>query len=178
MSRFDHRRVFVYGVTGSGKSTTAARLSGLTGIDWYSVDDLAWQPGWVMMAADEQRRMFADICARDRWILDTAYGTWLDLPLARADLIVALDLPRWVSFAQLLQRTLVRMVTGRPVCNGNRETWRGVVRKDSVLVWHFQSFTRKGRRIRAWEQDSPGPAVLRFTSRRRLDAWLRTLRPT
>lgn len=176
MSRFDHQRVVVYGVTGSGKSTTAARLSGVTGIDWYSVDDLTWQPGWVMLPTAEQRRMFADICARDRWILDTAYSAWLDLPLARADVIIALDHPRWVSFSQLVRRTVLRMVTGRTVCNGNRETWRDIVSKDSILLWHGQSFARKRRRIRAWEQESPGPAVLRFTSRRRLDAWLRTLR--
>lgn len=164
----------MYGVTGSGKSTTAARLSGVSGVDWYSVDDLAWQPGWVMMPVEEQRGLFGEVCSRDRWILDTAYSSWLDVALERADLIVALDFSRWVSLGQLLRRTLGRVLSGESVCNGNRETWRDIVSRDSILVWHFQSFTRKRRRIRTWETNSPGPDILRFTSRRQLDTWLRT----
>ena len=44
----DHRqakRILVYGVTGSGKSTHAVALSDMTGIAWTSVDDLTWEPG-------------------------------------------------------------------------------------------------------------------------------------
>jgi hypothetical protein len=46
----------------------------------------------------------ASKAAGDRWILDTAYSTWLAIPLARADLIVALDYPRFVSLARLVGR--------------------------------------------------------------------------
>ncbi|HEU0129091.1 MAG TPA: adenylate kinase, partial [Pseudonocardiaceae bacterium] len=49
----DARRILVYGVTGSGKSTLAERLAQATGIDWHSVDDLTWQPGWVAVPVDE-----------------------------------------------------------------------------------------------------------------------------
>jgi len=49
-------RVMVYGVTGSGKTTTAARLSGRLGVDWYAVDDLTWEPNWTPVDGDEQRR--------------------------------------------------------------------------------------------------------------------------
>src|SRR5581483_8653448 len=90
-------RILVYGVTGSGKTTTAAHISERTGLPWHSVDDLTWEPGWVEVPVDEQRRRIAAICAGERWILDTAYGTWREIPLARADLIVALDYPRWIS---------------------------------------------------------------------------------
>jgi ADP-ribose pyrophosphatase YjhB (NUDIX family) len=43
----DARRILIYGVTGSGKTTLAARLAGATGIGWHCVDDLSWEPGWV-----------------------------------------------------------------------------------------------------------------------------------
>src|SRR5205814_2088122 len=81
----------VYGVTGSGKTFLAERISAATGIPWHAVDDLTWEPGWVPVPEDVQRRRIEAICAGDRWVLDTAYGPWLDVPLARADLIVALD---------------------------------------------------------------------------------------
>src|SRR5688500_5571118 len=91
------RRVFIYGVSGSGKTTLAEKLSRVTSLPWYSVDDLTWEPGWVEVADGEQRRRISEICARSEWILDTAYGRWRDIPLSRAEVIVALDYPRWVS---------------------------------------------------------------------------------
>ena len=57
----------------------AARLADTTGIEWHSVDDLTWEPGWVEVPSDEQRRRIQQICQRAEWILDTAYGKWLDL---------------------------------------------------------------------------------------------------
>jgi adenylate kinase family enzyme len=42
----DARRILLYGVTGSGKTHLAARLSEKTSVPWYSVDDLSWMPGW------------------------------------------------------------------------------------------------------------------------------------
>ena len=90
------RRVLVYGVTGSGKTTLAERISRATSLPWHPVDELTWEPGWVEVPIDEQRRRIAGICAQPEWILDSAYEQWLDLPLSRVELIVALDYRRSV----------------------------------------------------------------------------------
>jgi adenylate kinase family enzyme len=75
-------RILIYGVTGSGKTTLASQIAGRTGTPWHSVDDLTWEPGWVGVSVEEQRRRIAAICAGQWWILDTAYGSWLaTLPL-------------------------------------------------------------------------------------------------
>jgi adenylate kinase family enzyme len=165
-------RILVYGVTGSGKTALAERISRLTGIPWHAVDELTWEPGWVQVPNDEQRRRIATICAGERWVLDTAYGIWLDIPLARADLIVALDFPRWVSLARLVRRTTGRVLDARTVCNGNRESLRHAVSRDSIIVWHFRSFRRKRDRIRSWERDAARPTVVRLTSPRAVEEWL------
>jgi hypothetical protein len=115
------------------------------------------------------------ICAQDRWILDSAYGQWLDVVLARAELVVGLDYPRCFSLGRLARRTMMRLFDQDTICNGNRETLRQMLSPDSILVWHFRSFSRKRRRMRAWAADPEGPEVLLFRSPRQSAAWLRTL---
>jgi len=171
------RRILVYGVTGSGKTTLAERVSAATSIPWHPVDDLTWEPGWVEVAQDVQRSRIADICAGEAWILDTAYGRWIDIPLARAELIVALDYPRWISLQRLVRRTVRRTLRGTLICNGNRESLRIALSKDSILAWHFKSFERKRRRIQRWVDQPGGPAVVRFTRARQAEEWLRELSP-
>lgn len=164
--------MLIYGVTGSGKTTLAERLSSVTSLPWYSVDDLTWEPGWVEVAHDEQRRRISEICARSEWILDTAYSRWRDIPLARAELIVALDYQRWVSLQRLLRRTAARCWDRTPVCNGNTESLGSAFGPDSIIRWHFRSFSRKRDRIRQWMDEDDGPPVLRLTSPRQTNAWL------
>ena len=82
------RRILVYGVTGSGKSTAAQRIAARTGLPPTLADELTWAPGWVPVAEDEQRRRMAAVVAQDRWVLDTAYGAWLDVVL-----------PAWISWS-------------------------------------------------------------------------------
>ncbi|GAB3029325.1 hypothetical protein GCM10011376_14620 [Nocardioides flavus (ex Wang et al. 2016)] len=170
-------RVLVYGVTGSGKSTGALAIGARTGLPVTLVDELTWLPGWVPVEEDEQRRIIGEITAGERWLLDSSYGAWLVLVLPRAQLVVGLDYPRWLSLARLVRRTVSGAVTREPRCNGNVETWRGVVARDSIIRWHFHSFARKRARMRAWAASPEGPEVLMFRRPRELEAWLATLQP-
>lgn len=116
-------RILVYGVYGAGKSTLAAVLADRLRLPWHPVDDLLWQPGWVEVPVAQQRSRITQICRGERWILDGAYHGWRDVPLARADLVVALDYPRWRSFGRLLRRTLGRLVTGRRSATATASHW-------------------------------------------------------
>ncbi|MBB5867190.1 adenylate kinase family enzyme [Allocatelliglobosispora scoriae] len=168
-------RILVYGVTGSGKTTLAARIGERFSLPWHSVDDLTWEPGWVEVPPPVQRERIAAICAGDAWVLDSAYGSWLDVPLGTADLVVGLDYPRWLSLGRLLRRTVRRSVAGTVVCNGNRESLKSLLSRDSIVVWHFRSFARKRARMRSWQAAPHGPAVLLFRSPGEAERWLRTV---
>lgn len=186
------RRIMVYGVTGSGKTTLARAIGQATGLPWHSVDDeIGWLPGWTERPAADQRRLAEQICAAPDWVLDTAYGKWAEVPLARVELIVALDYPRWLSLQRLVRRTASRVVTRQPMCNGNTETLRQVFSSDSIIAWHFRSWARKRERIRAWLADpgstraraaaagiTPDPAppqVVQLRSPAQTREWLATL---
>lgn len=164
-------RILVYGVTGSGKTTLARRIGEATGLPWHEADQLTWEPNWTEVPLDEQKRRIQAICGGEEWVLDTAYGKWLEIPLARAELIVALDYPRWVSLGRLVKRTIARARDGAPVCNGNRETWRVALSRDSIVLWHFKSFAHKRARIRRWAAESR-PVVVHKTPAE-TERWLR-----
>lgn len=170
------RRILVYGVTGSGKSTAAQRIAAATGLPLTLADELTWLPGWEPVPEAAQRETFAAIAAGERWVLDTAYAAWLDVVLPRADLVVCLDYPRWLSLQRLLRRTISRAIDQQPICNGNTESWRGMVSRDSIIMWHFRSFARKRARMRSWARaPGGGPRVVLFSRPRRLEAWLPAL---
>jgi len=168
-------RILVYGVTGSGKSTAAQLIAARTLLPLTLADELTWAPDWVPVAEDEQRRLFAAVAAQDRWVLDTAYGAWLDVVLPRVDLVVGLDYPRWFSLQRVFRRSVMRAIDKKPICNGNTESFRGMLSRDSIIRWHFRSFGRKRGRMRAWAAGAEGPAVLLFTRSRDLEVWIDTL---
>ncbi len=170
-----HRRVFFYGVTGSGKSTAASKYAEATGLPLFLVDDLTWLPGWVEAPEDEQRAKITEICDGDEWVLDTAYGDWMEVPLARAELIVGLDYPRLISLTRLIRRSVRRVVHRIPICNGNTETWRRLLSKDSIVAWHFKSFKRKQDRMRSWHDDPDKPEVMLLKHPAQLASWLDSL---
>jgi adenylate kinase family enzyme len=164
------KRIIVYGVTGSGKTTLAKRLAEIAGLPYISVDDLTWEPGWIKVPFDDQRALFKSICEGEEWILDNAYGHWIEIPLERAELIVALDYPRWVSFYRLVARSIARLLDKRTVCNGNRESLRLMFSRESILLWHVTSFKRKRAKIRQWLKEGRPMVCLR--SVRETEAWI------
>lgn len=174
------RRVMIYGVTGSGKSTLARRLGSITGLPVIPVDDLTWCPGWTPVPGDQQRMIMTEVCAQDSWIIDAGYGKWTDIVWERVQLIIGLDYPRWLSLGRLIRRTVARVVRRTPTCNGNVETLRLTLARDSIIRWHFRSWARKRRRMRGWQEaqraGDGGPQVLLFTRPAELERWLATQR--
>ena len=167
------------GVTGAGKSVAATRLGELLGLPVHLVDEeIGWLPGWTQRPVDEQRVIAERLTGQDAWILDASYGSFLDVVLSRTQVVVGLDYSRLVTLARLIQRTLARIMTREPICNGNIESWSRVFSRDSIIWWHATSFRRKRNRMRAWRQADTGPAVLLVSHPRQLTVLLNELERT
>ncbi|GGL26488.1 adenylate kinase [Phycicoccus endophyticus] len=170
-----HRRVVVIGVTGSGKSSLAVRLAAVGGMPYVAVDDLMWRPGWVQLGPAGQVEAVREHLAGPAWVMDAMWSATRELVLAHADLVIALDYPRRVSLARLLNRTVRRLREHEEVCGGNHESWRGTLSSDSIIAWHVRSFDRKRAQVEQLCAAPDGPPVLRFTDPRDTQAWLRSL---
>ena len=154
------RRVLCYGATGAGKSTAAAMLGTYLDLPVTLVDEVCWLPGWQRREPAEQHEILTGLLNEPAWVFDSIYRPERELAVQRAEVIVALDYPRALSLWRLLRRTERRIRTAELVCNGNVETWRRQLARDSIIWWHFRSWRTKKQRMHAWYEDPDAPPVI------------------
>ena len=100
-------RIVVVGPCGSGKSTFSRALATIRDLPVIHLDTIFWQPGWVRSPDKVWVEKQEKFIALDRWIIDGSYAQTLPLRLARAELVVHLDYPRWIYIARLLKRVIM-----------------------------------------------------------------------
>lgn len=166
------KRILIFGVSGSGKTTLAEKLAAKTGIPLHLADEIAWNPGWQEVPMAEQLRRVLEIVEQDAWILDSAYGKWLDVVFPRVELIVCLDYPRAISLTRLIRRTFRRCLYKEKSCNGNQESFRKVFSRDSIILWFFKSFSNKNKQMRQWASRANGKTVITCKSPKDAEHWL------
>jgi adenylate kinase family enzyme len=145
------RRIAVYGPSGSGKTTLARRLSERLAVPYIELDALFHQPGWQPAPRDEFRAKVAAalVANPDGWVVDGNYSSARDIVLAEADTAVWIRLPFWRVYPRLVTRTLRRAATRELLWGTNRERWRDVVGRDSMLVWGIRHWRRHHEGMRA-----------------------------
>jgi adenylate kinase family enzyme len=170
------RRVVVVGTSGSGKSTFAAKLARLLHVPHVELDELHWNPQWVETPTSEFLAKVDVATQSSAWVADGNYTKARAVIWPRADTLIWLDYPFPLVISRLLWRTLRGLVFGDLRCNGNRENWRNVFSRHSIILWAFQSHWRNQR---TYSQAMTDPAYsrlqkLRFRSPKAAAAWLRT----
>ena len=171
------RRVTVVGVTGSGKTTMAARLADYLHCQHIELDAIHWGPNWTPLPREPFREQVAQIVAGECWVTDGNYSAVRDLVLARAETVVWLDYPLLVILWRLVRRTTGRVIFRTELWQGNRENWRSQLGRDSLFLWALQTF-RKRRKAYGTLAADPAMAylqIIRLRSTRATRQWLRSL---
>jgi adenylate kinase family enzyme len=153
--------VLVNGVSGSGKTTLAAELAERTGLPHVEIDALHHGAGWTRRPEflDEVRAFVGqDACEH-------------------AELVVWLDLPRWLSMWQVVRRTLRRRRRREELWNGNLEPplWRILVDEEHIIRWAWTSWPDVAARMEVVRRERPELPVVRLRSRREVRDWLRSV---
>lgn len=165
-------RILVTGTSGSGKTTLAAALAARLGLPHTDIDGLYHGAGWV------PRPEFADdvaaFAAADEWVTEWQYSAVRPLLLARADLLVWLDLSRPQVLRQVVPRTLRRRLRRVELWNGNVEPplWTVLTDRDHILRWAWRSHAQAAARVRRVLASPEPPVVVRLRHRREVRGWL------
>lgn len=143
-------RVAVIGCSCSGKSTFARSLSQKIQAPHIELDELNWLPGWSERPLPELRKRVQQAVSAEHWVLDGYYFSRIgDIAWPRVTTLIWLNYSFPIVFSRALRRTLRRVMTGTPVCGGNRETFRqAFLERDSVLYWVVSTFQSRRRHLR------------------------------
>jgi len=169
-------RVAVAGTSGSGKTTTAGRISALLGVPYVELDDLHWGPDWT------PRETFpADVrglVAQDRWVTDWQYRVARPLVADRAEMIVWLDLPLRVRLWRVIRRTVTRRLRRVPLwraANIEPPLWTALGDREHILRWAWSTRHKLDGLPGVLTRDHPHVTLVRLRSAREVERWLADL---
>lgn len=137
------QRISIIGTSGSGKTTLARQISQITAIPHIELDYLRWEPDWKLVSQDVWSERILHALAGDRWIVDGNCSQIHNIIWSRADTVIWLDYSLAIILQRLLWRTLRRVITQEAVCNGNYETWKTTLSRDSIVLWAIQTYRRR-----------------------------------
>ena len=130
------KRILIVGNGGAGKSTLARKLGEKFNLPVIHMDVHFWNPGWKETPEDEWREKVRALSEKEEWIMDGNFGRSADLRFPRADAIIFLDMPRWLSIFRIMKRWYQYSNESRPdMAEGSHEKVDWEFYK---WVWNFK----------------------------------------
>lgn len=164
------KRIMITGCSGTGKSTLAHRLAQKTGLPLIHLDQHYWRPNWVEPSITEWRATISQLILEDQWLMDGNYsGTW-DLRIPRAQRIIYLDYPLWITLPRVLKRVLKYYGQNRP------DMAAACPERFSLsFLWMIINFrwTRRERHLQGLATAGDHCEVLIFRSPKALRNWIK-----
>ncbi len=128
------KKIVIVGVSASGKSTFARKLSEKTKLPLFLMDSIMWNPGWKYIGDEETVKKLDEISLENEWIIEGYISkearTFI---FDRADRIIYLDYPAIVATIRYLKRWLKHRKDPRPELEGSPEKFDWEFMK---LVWN------------------------------------------
>ena len=125
-------RIHITGNAGAGKTTLATYLGEKMNLPVLHLDQIVWQPYWVKTPSDLRAQREQEWCSRDSWIIDGVSKHIRD----EADLVIILELSRYLCIWRCLQRNIFYLFRSRPELPDNCPEIL-VFKKLLEIIWRF-----------------------------------------
>ena len=136
------KRIIVVGTTGSGKSTLAKELAAKLNVSYIQLDLLFWQPNWTQSTNEVFFKKIEESIQTPHWVVDGNFDKANHLTWPHADTVIWIDFPFFLTLYQSFSRALKRAYTQEELWPGtnNRESFRMLFSKDSIIRWLFKTY--------------------------------------
>lgn len=169
------KKIAIIGNAGSGKSTLALQLSKITHLSVYHLDQYFWGPNWTHPDYEAYSVIHSDLCDKDEWIIDGMNLRLLEYRVFCADMVIFLDIPRYVCFWRIFKRLFQYYGKETPSSASGcaeRLNWNFVI----FLKWVWNFKKRYPERIKWTLADYAGEKeIYVFKKQREIDLFLKGL---
>ena len=102
----NHKKIYIMGPVGSGKTTFATKLAEKYNIKYYELDKVAWDDdnGHIKRTDEEALKIFDSIMKCDCWIIEDVGRNKFKKGREEADIIYYINMPRLTSYFRVSKR--------------------------------------------------------------------------
>ncbi len=162
-------KIIVIGCPGSGKSTFARALHGITGIPLFHLDMLYWNADKTTVRKDIFHERLASVLQKNQWIIDGNYSSTMALRLEVCDTVIFLDYPLELCLAGIRERQ------GKPRSD---IPWLDT-EEDEEFIDFIKNYNTQSRpQVIELLSQYPNKHIHIFTNRREADLFLTQLKPS
>lgn len=165
----------VVGGPGSGKSSLARGLADALNIFYIELDSINWLENWESMGESKFRNEISTLISEheDGWVVDGSYHQRLgELVRDKADTIVFLKIPLFITVPRVFVRSIRRIVTKELLWGKNQETLKGAM---NLLWWTAKYHRERKAKMKqlAKELESTDTKYYEFTRNKHAREWLK-----
>ncbi len=159
-------KIAIIGNAGSGKSTLAQQLRDILNLPLYHLDQYFWKPHWTHPNIDEYKLIHDTLCNQEMWIIDGMNLKFLDYRASRAEVIIFLDIPRYICLWRIFKRTI--KYYGKETASSaqqcpERFNWKFI--KFLKWVWDFKAkYPPKIRKLLSIYEDTKEVYILKSST--------------
>lgn len=134
--RYPFKRLMIFGMPGSGKSTFALRLSRLTGLPLFHLDKYFFTNHWQERDYEEFLQIQKEFVEQEFWIIDGNATRSLEMRFSRADIVLYFRFNRLLC----LWRIFKRLYSKNPHISDRAEGCKEMVRFRLIrYLWGFNN---------------------------------------
>ena len=150
-----HQRINVIGTSGCGKSTFSKKLAEKLQLPYLEIDRIFWGPNWTEPPDDIFLKKLEDELNIDGWVLDGNYTRSTPIKWKNVQTVIWLDYSLWTVCTRAFKRAIGRAISQTEIWEGtgNRESFKKLLSKDSIVLWTLKTFYPNRKKYSACLQD-------------------------